>query len=188
MKHALMAAVLSGMCLAVAPVVFAEEPAPAAEAPKAGEPVDFRKLKELMPAELGGLKRTQNNGQRISTDEMTLVTVEAAYSNEADAEKESPPSISLNVLDYGKSELTKAASAWTSMKIDNESDTGYQKTTKVQDCPAMEQYDTSNKQGSLMIVVSDRMVINLTASNMPVEQFKKLGEALPLKKIAELVK
>ena len=50
-------------CLALAIVVASLQFARAQDATtKPAEPVDFRKLKEVMPAELLGIKRTEVNG------------------------------------------------------------------------------------------------------------------------------
>ena len=47
------------------------------DAPKT-ESVDFRKLKELMPAELSGLKRATNNGERTKVGDVSITLVGAS--------------------------------------------------------------------------------------------------------------
>jgi hypothetical protein len=189
MKYAFLSAVIAGASVAFVPSIRAEEPAsqPAAEAEKSAGPVDFRKIKDVMPDTLGGIKRTDNTGQRMSMGEMKVATVSATYATETEGDTPQPTVI-VQVMDYGQSEVSKAAAAWTQLDIDSESDTGYQKTTKAQGHPAMESYQTDAKQGTLMILVADRIIVNVTTSSISVEQFKKLSDELPLKKLAELVK
>ena len=90
-------------------------------------------------------------------------------------------------MDYGANqELGEIASAWKMLEIDKESDTGYEKTTKVGAFPAYEQFDTDNKHGQLQVWVGGRFYVNVTTYNVTVEDFKKIAEKLDVAKLADL--
>ena len=88
--------------------------------------------------------------------------------------------------DYAATQgMTEAMAAWSKMEIDRESDTGYEKTTKVGDYPALETYQNDGKSGQLQVFVADRFIVQVTTTNVPADQLKKIGEELKLAKLAE---
>src|SRR5215211_676002 len=62
-----------------APAAPAAPTAPAAPAapPAKKPPIDFRKLKEMMPAELAGVKRSELSGEKVSIGELIVSTARA---------------------------------------------------------------------------------------------------------------
>ena len=169
-------------------VVRAEEEtaAPASQPAAAAAAVDFRRLKEMMPEELVGLKRTDNSGEKISMGEYKVSVARADYGKEND-ESENPPSINVEVTDFGATpSMGEAMAVWAKLDIDQEGDDGYQKTVKYADQPGMENFQTDGKHGTLQIYVANRYIISITTSNLDAENLKKIAEAYPLKKLAEL--
>ena len=156
------------------------------EAPKTVA-VDFRKLKELMPAELEGLKRTENSGEKNSFGAVSMSTAKAQYKKSKDQDDEKEPSISIELIDYGGVEMAKGlAMAWTMAEIDKDSDTGYEKTVKVKGNPGMETWEKEGKRGKVQMLVGSRFIVNLETTNIPSEKVIKIAESLPLDKIAAL--
>jgi hypothetical protein len=196
---------------AVSVVRAEEESAPKKEKAKA-QPIDFRKLKDWTPAELGGIKRTSVEGQKTKIGDFTLSMATAEYdkaaaaaeaekeegtkdrekagdggsSDEGDAEPAGSPRMTLAVQDYAGSPEIAGAVAWSEIEIDQEGDDGYVRTTKIAGYPAFEQFQTAGKTGSLQVYVADRYIVTLNTSDVPADDFKKLGEKLPLKKLAGL--
>ncbi|HYO08406.1 MAG TPA: hypothetical protein VER17_05500 [Tepidisphaeraceae bacterium] len=167
----------------VAFVVAQEAPATSQAAAKVA-PMDFRKLKELMPAELCGLKRTGNEGQKMSLGEFTISQATGDFGG---GDEENAPTIHVDIQDFaGATGMGDVMTAWQTLEIDKETDGGYEKTTKVAGQPAFESFQREGKSGQLQIYVAKRYYVNVTASNLTQEQFKKLGESLPIKKLAEL--
>jgi hypothetical protein len=157
-----------------------------ADAPKT-EAVDFRKLKELMPAELDGLKRTENNGEKNALGAFSMSQAKAQYKKSKDQDDEKEPSIGVELIDYGGVEMAKGlAMAWTMAEIDKESDNGYEKTVKVKGNPGMETWEKEGKRGRVQILVGSRFILTLETQNIASEKVIKIAESLPLDKIAAL--
>ena len=149
--------------------------------------VDFRKLKELMPAELDGLKRTENNGEKNALGAFSMSQAKAQYKKSKDQDDEKEPSISVELVDYGGVEMAKGlAMAWTMAEVDKESDSGYEKTVKVKGNPAMETWEKEGKRGKVQILVGSRFILTLETQNIASEKVVKIAESLPLDKIAAL--
>jgi hypothetical protein len=159
--------------------------APAA-APKV-ETVDFRKLKELMPAELHGLKRTANNGEKNKVGEFSITQARATYGKGGDDDNEKAPRIEVEVTDYSATQMAQGlAAAWSAVEIDKESDDGFEKTVKIAGNPGHLTWQKEDKQGTMQLLVGNRYIVNLHTFNIPSEQINKIAEALPLAKLAEL--
>jgi len=159
---------------------------PAATTAPAG-PIDFKKLKEMLPETLAGVKRTEATGERTAFGEMKFSQARATYAK--DAENADAPRLELQILDYGTNkQMIEGLAMWTKMEVDTESDGGYQKSTKVKEQPAMEQYQNESKTGTLQLFVGERFFVTITTMNVPLEQFKKVGEELKIKELAALAK
>jgi hypothetical protein len=157
-----------------------------ADAPKTVA-VDFRKLKELMPAEFEGLKRTENTGEKNAFGAISMSTAKAQYKKGKDQDDEKEPSINIELIDYGGVEIAKGlAMAWTMAEIDKDSDTGYEKTVKVKGNPGMETWEKEGKRGRVQILVASRFIVTLETTNIPSEKVLKIAESLPLDKLAAL--
>lgn len=157
-----------------------------ADAPKTVA-VDFRKLKELMPAELEGLKRTENSGEKNSFGAVSMSTAKAQYKKSKDQDDEKEPSINLELIDYGGVEMAKGlAMAWTMAEIDKDSDSGYEKTVKVKGNPGMETWEKEAKRGRVQVLIANRFILTLETTNLPSDKLIKITESLPLDKIAAL--
>lgn len=151
--------------------------------------VDFRKLKELLPAELAGIKRSKAEGQKVSAGGFTVAMAEGTYEREAKENEENLPRVHVVIQDYGaNSEIAKAQAVWAEQDIDNESDSGYTKSTKINGVPALETYQNEGKTGTLQMLVGKRFVLNVQIDHLPADQLQKVGKALPLDKLAALAK
>ena len=178
------------IALASAQTVLAQDattkPAATQGAAPAG-PIDFKKLKEMLPETLAGVKRTEATGEKTAFGEMKFSQARAIYAK--DAEKADAPRLELQIIDYGTNKkMIEGLAMWTKTEIDTESDDGYQKSTKVKDQPAMEQYQIQSKTGTLLLVVGERFFVTITTMNIPAEQFKKIGDELKIKELAALAK
>ena len=149
----------------------------------AREPTDFRKLREWLPAEAGGLKRSDATGQRIGTGADRISMATATYGDE-NHEK----SINIVVTDFSASQDPSQAAFWKDQEIDSESDTGYSKTTKIEGYAAYETFDSSGNSGNLMILVEDRLVVTVYTSGLDKAAFEKVRDGLGLKKLGEVAK
>jgi hypothetical protein len=159
---------------------------PAGDAPKP-QAIDFRKLKEVLPTELNGLKRTEASGEKNGFGGMSVSTAKGEYKKAKDQDDEKEPSISVELLDYGGVDMAKGlAMAWTMTEIDKESDTGYEKTIKVKGNPGLETWEKEGKHGHVQLLVGSRFILNVDTRNIDSAQVLKVVESMPLDKIAAL--
>jgi hypothetical protein len=171
--------------LIVAIAVLCPRLTAAQDAPAKVQPVDYRKLKELMPETLAGQKRTSNEGQKLAMGEFALSNAHAQYSGDADAAD--APHISVEIVDYGaQPQVAEGMAIWANMEIDREGDDGYERTRKLGDHPAHEQYHNEGQSGQLMIFVGQRFLVTVSTTRIPAEQLAVIGQALPLDKLASL--
>jgi hypothetical protein len=156
------------------------------------QPVDFRKLKELMPAEVSGLKRTKHEGQKLKIGDFTLSSAEARYEKarpegQESNDDENAPTVEVSITDYANAEAVAAISAaWTQADIDREGDDGYEKTVKVSGQPAMEKYEKEGKAGDLEVYAGGRFLVSIKTRNLPPEKMQEVAKAIQLDKLAAM--
>ena len=146
------------------------------------DPIDFRKLKELLPETVEGLSKKESSGEKNGAMGFTISRAEARYSGDGDA------SAHVEIFDTGgvAGISTMALAAWSMADIDKETATGYEKTTKLEGYKGYEKYDNQNKSGELNVLVADRFVVNVNGNNLSVDQLKSILGAIDLDKLSGL--
>jgi hypothetical protein len=196
-RHDVWAALLLlGFC----PVALGAGPTKEKEPQQAAEPdaVDYRELKKLMPKELLGLPRASLEGEMASNETAARSSATADYEKPPEPPKQGdrpaapqppPPRIELQYMDHGTAPgMADAAGAWSKTERDDRNEGGYTRTYKLAGFPAIETYSVEARAGTLQIFVAQRVIVTVMAENLPPEQTRKVGEALPLAKVAALVK
>lgn len=175
-RHASLGLFIAILC---APFVFAGEPP--AEKP---QPIDYKKLKELMPEELLGQKRTKLEGEKITIGEFNISQATGRFGDDS---KEGALNFEVQFIDYSAAkEMADAMAAWRHMEIDKEGDDGFERTRKIHDQPAFESFQKEGKSGSVSIYIANRYLVNITLNNVTAEDVKRVGDSIPVKKLAEL--
>ncbi|MCE7061834.1 hypothetical protein [Dyadobacter sp. CY343] len=146
------------------------------------DPIDFRKLKELMPEELIGLKRIEATGEKSGAMGFTVSTAQARYKGDKDE------SIVIEIVDTGgiAGVSTMALATWSMAEIDKETADGYEKTTQLDGYKAFEKYNSTIKAGEINVLVADRYVVNVEGNNISVEQLKEALKDINLVKLEAL--
>ncbi|MCF0053150.1 hypothetical protein MUK70_20555 [Dyadobacter chenwenxiniae] len=149
---------------------------------EAVDPIDFRKLKELMPEKIGGMSRTEATGEKSGAMGFTVSTARAKYKGDGDA------NLDIEIVDTGgiAGVSTMALAGWSMAEIDKETTTGYEKTTKIDGYKAFEKYDNEGKNGELNVLVADRFVVNVQGDHITVDQLKDALKDLDLAKLGDL--
>jgi hypothetical protein len=145
-------------------------------------PVDFRKLKELLPEKAAGLKRIEATGEKSGAAGFTISRAEAKYGDDGQT------AVHIEIFDTGgiAGVGTMALAAWTMADIDKETSTGYEKTTKLEGYKGYEKYDSQSKSGELNVLVADRFVVNINGNNLSVKKLKSILTSLDLNKLSKL--
>lgn len=139
-----------------------------ANAGKKVETVDFRELKNLLPGDLPGMKRTEATGERAGAMGMMVATAKGRYSNDQGS------SVTVNITDIGSMTglAGMAAAAWATTEIDRESDGGYEKTTKFNGYKALEKYNNGSKSGEISVLVGDRFIVAAEGNGVDMNALK----------------
>lgn len=143
--------------------------------------VDFRELKALLPESLEGYRRTHASGEKNTAMGMTISQAEGTY------EKNSSR-IEITISDNGGlgGMMAFAQAAWAASEIDRESDTGFERTTAYGPHKAREEYDTSDQQGEIEILVGGRFMVKVSGSNAPFADIQAAAKKVDLNKLAAL--
>jgi hypothetical protein len=145
------------------------------------DPIDFRKLKELLPEKLVGLDRTEATGEKSGAMGFTVSTAQGKY-------KTGEESIDVEIVDTGgiAGVSTMALAAWSMAEIDKETTNGYEKTTKIDGYKAFEKYNTESKSGEINVLVGDRYLVNIDGNNISIDQLKEVLKEIDLAKLSDL--
>jgi hypothetical protein len=148
-------------------------------------PIDFEKLKAVLPAELGGMKRSELTGEKSSAAGISFSMARAVYAKDPD--KADGPGIDVHIQDYGTNKLLlDGMTGWTKTKLDQDGDDGFQKSTTIQDQPAVLRYLKEARMGSIELFVGGRFLMTVTTSNLSTDEFRKLADQLNLKELMAL--
>jgi hypothetical protein len=177
----LLSGALALSILAPLPLVLAED-APPATQPAKVEPVDYKKLKEFLPEKVGTLARTSSEGSTTSMGDMKLSQASGEYHPE-----NSEPTADIEITDYGAMPgMAEVVGAFGKVEINKEGDDGYEKTYKIGNWPAHEEYQKESKDGELTIFVGNRFIVEISTSNMDPAVLKATAESMKLDDLAQL--
>jgi hypothetical protein len=143
------------------------------------EPVDFRRLKDLLPEELAGLRRTTHTGERSGAMGMTVSQAEADYEGDDGA------SVDVKILDLaGVPTFGMLGYAWMMAEVDRETETGYERTITHRGHRGYEEYDSAGRSGQFQLVVADRFMVEVRGSNVDMDRMKAAVDGLDLDALA----
>jgi hypothetical protein len=154
----------------------------AANAGKKVETVDFRALKDMLPASLSGMKRIEASGEKSAAMGVQISTAHASYSNDQGANAK------VTITDIGSMTglAGMAAYAWAATDVDRETETGYEKTTRYDGHKAMEKYDRSSKHGEVSVLVGDRFVVAAEGNGVDINLLKNAVGQVNLGKLESM--
>jgi hypothetical protein len=145
------------------------------------ETVNFRTLKELLPADADGLARKEATGEKNGAMGFTISTATGKYENGDGSER-----IELSIVDGGGSPMMMGLAAWSMMDVDKETEHGYEKTTKMGNNKAYEKYDSADKDGELNVLINKRFVVTAKGRGVSMDKIKAALEAIDLDKLADM--
>ena len=145
------------------------------------DPVDFRKLKEMLPSRAGGLERTEATGEKNGAMGFSISQAEAKY-------ERGETNMEVNIVDTGGvgGMAMMGMAAWAMAEVDKETATGYEKTTTIDGHKAYEKYDNEGKDGELNVIVGDRFIVTVKGRNVSMDQMKDTLDDVDLSKLAKM--
>jgi len=119
------------------------------------QPVDFHKLKDLLPDSLPGMQRKDASGQSSEAMGLKASSATARYSDGANS------SISIEIVDLASLSGIAGLASKFDPNVEKETDTGYERTTKVDGQLLHERYDRRARSGEMGIIVADRFAVTV---------------------------
>ncbi len=146
------------------------------------KPVEYQTLKKLLPGKLRGMKRVDIHGGRNSMFGIRLTHAEAEYEGRKDAQ------MTIKVTDFGtiKGLVAKAMLAWMSAEIDNESDSGYERTVVHKGYKGYQKYNYDDKSGKFSLIIARRFLVEVEGENVTMKAIVKAMDSVNLKKLKKL--
>ena len=144
------------------------------------QPVDFHALKDMLPASLPGLTRTEASGQSGEAMGMKGSSATASYRDGANA------GISIEIADLGS--LSGLASLATRFdpKMEKETSTGYERTRNVSGQLVHEQYDRQSKSGETSVLVGSRFSVTVRGHGVDASQLTGALQAVDMARLPKL--
>lgn len=143
--------------------------------------VHHSELKALLPTEFSGMKRVNSEAGKQNAMGMNITYAQASYSDDN-------ASLDVKITDMsGMGQLMIFAEyGWANSEIERETETGYERTVKLDSFPAKESYDTESQSGKLEIFVDSRFMVEIDGNSIAMEKLKELVSAINLSKLQSL--
>jgi hypothetical protein len=143
------------------------------------EPVNFRELKKRLPEKVGGLKRKNAKGSSAGQMGFNVAQAEASYGDGKSTAK-------VSIVDPGGFRGFLAMAAWANVDIEEESDTGYKKTTTIDGMKAFEEYNNESKRGKVSVIVAQRFVVEASGRGVSMKDLKKAIDDVDIDDLKDL--
>jgi len=144
------------------------------------QPVDFHELKAMLPASLPGMQRGEAAGQSGEAMGMKGSSATARYSDGANA------SIRIEIADLGSLSGLAALAGKFDPNIEKETDTGYERTKRVDGQLVHERYDRRAKSGEVGVLVASRFSVTVEGSGVDAAALTGALKAIDLSGLASI--
>ena len=144
------------------------------------QPVDFHALKDMLPASLPGLNRTEASGQSGEAMGMKGSSATASYSDGANA------GISIEIADLGSLSGLAGLASKFDPKMEKETTTGYERTRNVSGQLVHERYDRQAKSGETSVLVGSRFSVTVRGHGVDASQLTGALQAVDMARLPKL--
>jgi len=144
------------------------------------KPVDFHRLKDMLPERIDGLKRTEASGQSGEAMGIKGSSATARYSDGANA------SLEVEISDLGSLSELAALAGKFDPTMEKETSTGYERTTKVNGQLVHERYDRRDRSGEVSVILNNRFSVTVNGSGVDASVLTGALKELDLSKLATM--
>lgn len=157
-----------------------EEMQEAAERPPA-EPVNFRVLRDLLPAEVEGIAQAEAEGSTDGAMGFSISQARAEYPGDDGAR------LTVAIMDYGAlPSMGMMGLGWTMTTIDRESGSTYERTVTFGGERGYREYDADARRGQFSLSVADRFVVQVEGQDVDDAMLEAALRAVDLDGLAAL--
>ncbi|MGH8713077.1 MAG: Yip1 family protein, partial [Casimicrobiaceae bacterium] len=146
------------------------------------QPVDFRKLKEMLPDTLAGMKRGEASGQSGEAMGIKGSSATARYTDGAGA------ALNLDITDMGSLSGLAGLASRFDPSMEKETDTGYERTRKVNGQIVHERYDRRSKSGEISIILAERFNVEVRGNGVDAATLQRAIKQIDIARIVALAK
>jgi hypothetical protein len=146
------------------------------------KPVDFHALKDMLPTSIAGLARTDASGQSGEAMGMKGSSATANYADSSGAH------LTVEITDIGSLAGLAGLASKFDPNMEKETDTGYERTSRVDGQLVHQQYDRQAKSGSFDTIINNRFTVNVNGSSVPPETLIAAIKAIDTGKLVALAK
>ncbi|MEN0046917.1 MAG: hypothetical protein AAF806_07670, partial [Bacteroidota bacterium] len=137
-------------------------------------------LKSELPLMISGMLRSDAKGERSGIGKFKVSSATARY--ETDDRR-----LKLTITDTGNVPFAKLGyKMFSKADIVHESDDEYARTAEIEGFPAYEVYDKNSENGSVTVIVNDRVIVHAEGSGVSENNLKRAIEKVDLKGLAKL--
>ena len=144
------------------------------------QPVDFHKLRDMLPESLQGMRRNEASGQSGEAMGIKGSSATARYSSGAGA------NLHVEIADMGSLSGLAGLAAKFDPNMEKETDSGYERTTKVNGQLVHERYDRRSKSGEVSILIGDRFNVTVDGSGVDASALTGALREIDLSRLATL--
>ena len=145
------------------------------------DPVNFRVLRDLLPASVSGMDQGEVEGATDGAMGFSISRVEAVYPGADGAQ------IDIGIMDYGAiPSMAMMGLGWTITDIDRESGSEYQRTVTFGGERGFRSYDSEAQSGEFSIVVADRFHVEVTGTQVSDDELEAALRGIDLSGLAAL--
>ncbi len=145
------------------------------------EPVNFRTLRELLPASVGPMEQGEVEGSTDGAMGFSISQVEAAYPGPDGAR------IDVSIMDYGAiPSMAMMGLGWTMADIDREAGSTYERTVTFGGQRGYRSYDSDARSGEFSLVVADRFHVEVSGTGVSDDDLEAALRAVDLAGLAGL--
>jgi hypothetical protein len=143
----------------------------------ATEVVDQNLLKSLLPDALGALPRTGFQAEKTGMATMMISRAQGDYGDNQGSH------VQLVITDLGGTQMIAIMAVWANTEVDNETQTGYEKTTKVNGRPVHETFQKNGSSGEYATLVGQRFLVQATGSKVDMATLQGAVNGIDLGKL-----
>lgn len=148
-----------------------------------GEKVDtvpVKALRDMLPDELIGMKRTDITASKNSAMGITISSAEAKYEGN---DPEDYQTLTINIQDIGSMQtVARMGLGWLNAETYTENEDGFNRTVEYRGHKGVETFEDNgaSARGNKMVFVAERFLIDINTKNLPFEKIDDVLETLPI--------
>jgi len=143
------------------------------------QPVDFHRLKDMLPESISGMRRTEASGQSGEAMGIKGSSATARYEG-------GNGSVQIEISDLGSLSGLAGLASKFDPNIEKETDTGYERTTKVNGQLVHERYDRRARSGEVSVILGNRFSVTIDGSGVDAAVLTSALKEIDVSKLATM--